>query len=73
MTDTQKRVLLVLDRIKQSVQDDDDNAFVYSNVLDDVLDEGLEHDFFGTEGQCDPRGDRRNGDWSMTRVEGIDD
>ena len=27
----------------------------------------------GTEGQNDPRGDMRNGEWSMDRVEGIDE
>jgi len=26
------------------------------------LDEFLENDFFGTEGQCDPRGDHRDDD-----------
>lgn len=28
--------------------------------LNDSLDEMLEDDFFGTEGQCDPRGDHRD-------------
>lgn len=28
---------------------------VFDNILDDLLNE----DFFGTEGQCDPRGDQR--------------
>lgn len=30
------------------------------DVFDDVLDELLNNDFFGTEGQCDPRGDHRS-------------
>lgn len=29
--------------------------------LDEVLDDMLDDDVFGTEGQNDPRGDRRNG------------
>lgn len=29
-------------------------------------------DAFGTEGQCDPRGDFRDGEWSMKRVQGVD-
>lgn len=29
--------------------------------LDEVLDDMLDNDVFGTEGQNDPRGDRRNG------------
>lgn len=28
--------------------------------FDTLLDELLENDFFGTEGQCDPRGDHRS-------------
>jgi len=31
----------------------------FSNVFNDWLDHLLWDDFFGTEGQCDPRGDRR--------------
>lgn len=42
------------------------------NILDDGLDDLMSDDFFGTEGQSDPRGDARNGEWSMWRVEGID-
>jgi hypothetical protein len=31
-------------------------AAAFNTMLDDLLDE----DFFGTEGQCDPRGDHRD-------------
>ena len=33
----------------------------------------IENDGFGTEGQSDPRGDRRDGEWSMWQVQGVDD
>jgi hypothetical protein len=46
------------------------------SALSRQLEEGLEdlaqQDAFGTERQCDPRGDGRNGHWSMNFVEGID-
>ena len=31
-----------------------------AKMLDDYLDELGSEDYFGTEGQCDPRGDARN-------------
>lgn len=42
--------------------------------LDNGLDELRWKDFFGTEGECDPRGDfREHADWSMWRVQGVDE
>lgn len=32
----------------------------FCNDFNEFLDALLCHDFFGTEGQCDPRGDHRN-------------
>jgi hypothetical protein len=34
-----------------------------------VLDELTGNDMFGTEGQCDPRGDMRNGIFSVWEIE----
>lgn len=31
-----------------------------SGLLNDLLDEAMANDMFGTEGQCDPRGDHRS-------------
>lgn len=45
--------------------DEDDIA----DMLDSALDELASNDAFGSEQQCDPRGDFRNGDWSMWDVE----
>lgn len=41
----------------------------YAQSLDDILDEIASNDGFGTEQQCDPRGDFRNQKWSMWNVE----
>jgi hypothetical protein len=72
LTVTQRRVLAVLERMTEAVRRDCDDAEVFSEVLDEMLTSLHGNDFFGTEGQNDPRGDFRNGEWSMTRVEGID-
>ncbi len=41
----------------------------YAEVLDSILDKIASQDAFGTEQQCDPRGDFRNHQWSMWNVE----
>lgn len=43
-----------------------------ADLLDSMLDDIASEDGFGTEQQCDPRGDFRNGQWSMWNVEGND-
>lgn len=73
MTLTQQRVKLVLDRLSQMACADEQDAECIANELEYMLEEFKMDDFFGTEGQLDPRGDHRNGEWSMTSVEGIDD
>jgi hypothetical protein len=45
---------------------DSDN---FADGMDDILDELASMDAFGSEQQCDPRGDFRNSDWSMWDVE----
>ena len=72
MNKTQKRVIKVLERLIEEVKNDADFASFFSDDLENVLTEIHSNDGFGTEGQCDPRGDFRNGNWSMTHVEGID-
>lgn len=71
-TQTQRRVLAVLERMTQAVRADNDDAEAYAEALEPMLNKLRAKDFFGTEAQCDPRGDYRNGGWSMTRVEGVD-
>lgn len=68
----QKCVLLVLDRIKRQVEEDQDMAIEYAESIDPMLCELNREEFFGGEGQCDPRGDFRNGEFSMLDVEGVE-
>ena len=72
MNKTQQRVALVLRRMADMTERDEDDAAMFADGLQDMLKEIHENDGFGTEGQCDPRGDFRNGNWSMKRVEGLD-
>lgn len=71
-TKQQERVAKVLDNMKAMAMEDDDNAAMFSEGLDFYLNELNGEDAFGTEGQSDPRGDFRDGDWSMEHVQGID-
>jgi hypothetical protein len=72
----QKRVSLVLERMLKLVNSDEDYAEMFEWGLDNMLDDIADEDGFGTECQCDPRGDARNNDdrrFSISYVEGIDD
>ena len=71
-TPTQQRVVAVLERMIVQARENEDDAEMFSDELEVMLTEIHSNDGFGTEGQCDPRGDFRNGMWSMTRVEGVD-
>lgn len=73
-TDCQKRVTTVLARLITMAYDNEDDAEVLADTLDDYLDSLAQDDFFGTEQQMDPRGDFRGNTsrWSMYQVEGID-
>lgn len=71
------RTLKVLERFTALVKDMDEDeceawAEAWADSLDALLDEAASNDAFGTDGQCDPRGDFRNGEWRMNRVEGLD-
>jgi len=71
ITVQQKRVIKVLKRMIELSRLEENYAEIFSEKLEPVL-ETLHHDdVFGIEGQLDPRGDQRNGRWSMYRVEGI--
>jgi len=73
MNITQQRTKLVLERMIKMVEDVEDDAQLFNSELDTMLEKLYGHDAFGTEGQCDPRGDGRNGSFDMWCVEGIDD
>jgi hypothetical protein len=69
----QKRTILVLERMIQLCKDSEYYAEDFSKFLETELEDMRCSDAFGTEGSTDPRGDFRNGEFSMNHVEGIDD
>ncbi len=71
MNKSQLRAITVLKRMIEMVESDE-YLYIFEEDLDDILDRHRERDAFGTEGQNDPRGDFRNGEWSMWNVEGVD-
>ena len=67
------RLSVVLGRLyDMSKNFGEDEAEAWTDDIECLLDRVAAEDGFGTEGQCDPRGDFRNGEWSMRRVEGLD-
>lgn len=67
MTKIQNNVVTVLKRMLATAEADADEAEMFADDLDRMLDEIHSNDGFGTEGQCDPRGDFRNGKWSIRK------
>lgn len=50
-----------LEKLAKAIQETDESyEDEVTDMVDDALDMMLEYDYFGTEGQLDPRGDRRN-------------
>lgn len=74
LTDCQTRVVTVLERLIAMAKDNEGDAEVLADTLDEYLDSLAQDDFFGTEQQMDPRGDFRGRAyyWSMHQVEGVD-
>ena len=64
-----KNVLLVLSRLTNLVALDQVDALSIGDGLETMLGELNQNDTFGTEGQIDPRGDFRDGEWSMNKVQ----
>lgn len=71
-TKQQKRNQLVLERLIAFSNEDSNIAKHLADALDTALDDLASDDFFGTEAQMDPRGDGRDGTWTMKLVEGVD-
>lgn len=69
MKKLQKNCVTVLTRLAKLCEEDEDFASALSGDLEALLDDIHSQDGFGTEGQYDPRGDFRNGRWSMKQVE----
>lgn len=73
-TPEQRRVTTVLERMLAMVREDSDYATMFAQMLEGGLESLAQDDAFGTERQCDPRGDGRDAGlyWSMARVQGVD-
>lgn len=68
----QVRNEVVLKRLIDLSNESKEWAEELAYMLDWALDEHASNDGFGTERQMDPRGDCRNKNWTMYRVEGVD-
>ena len=73
MTKNQLRLNKVLLRLIEMNKNDESFADDFNDLLDDSLETLAQDDYFGTEWQSDPRGDGRDGEWSMHCVQGVDD
>ena len=71
-TESQERVAKVLERLATLAADSEEDADMLVDSLEAMLEDIACMDGFGTERQSDPRGDGRNGNWSMKNVEGVD-
>lgn len=70
----QDRITKVLENIVILCAEDEFNTEVFSSEIETLLDKLQGEDFFGTEGQSDPRGDFRDRTWSLHySIEGVDD
>lgn len=57
---TPKNMRKVFDKLTKLLEGRPISAKVFLKDFNIFLDERLRMDFFGTEGQCDPRGDHRD-------------
>ena len=73
-TDVKANVIRVLDEIKKRVESPDYDGAIdeWAEALDSMLDEMKNNDQFGSEASIDPRGDFRNGEWSIYEMEPLD-
>ena len=70
-TDLKLNVLRVLEHIKNKIENPNYDGEIeeWANSLDSMLDDMKNNDQFGTEASIDPRGDFRNGEWSIFETE----
>lgn len=67
------RLSVVLGRLYEASKNfEEEEAEAWTDEIEALLNKVASEDGFGTEGQSDPRGDFRNGEWTMRRVEGLD-
>jgi len=56
---------IVMERMIKMAEEEEHYLEYFVEDINNMLDSQNEDDMFGTEGQCDPRGDFRDGEWSM--------
>lgn len=61
----------VLENMIHLCEVDDDYVDIFSECLERMLNDIMQNDGFGTEAECDPRGDWRSGRWGMWKVQGV--
>lgn len=71
MKKLQTNCVTVLNRLAKMCEKDVDFAEAFANDLNTMLDEIQSQDGFGTEAQSDPRGDFRNGRWTVEKIEQV--
>lgn len=69
MKKLQTNCVTVLNRLAKMCEEDEDFAEALASDLDTMLNAIQSQDGFGTEAQSDPRGDFRNGHWTMKKIE----
>lgn len=70
---TQTRVTTVLQRMSEMVSKDARYADIFAGELNTMLENIKQQDGFGEQAEYDPRGDGREGTFSLDYVAGIDD
>jgi hypothetical protein len=70
-TDVKANILRVLEEIKTRVErpDSEDAVNEWAESINTMLDDMKNNDQFGSEASTDPRGDFRNGEWSIFEME----
>lgn len=68
-----KRLETIFGRLIAQAKEDEEAAAIIADEIDSMIENLANDDFFGTEGQSDPRGDMRDGAWDITNVQGVDD
>lgn len=71
MKKPQTSCVTVLTRLAKMCEEGKEFAEALANYLDTMLDEIQSQDGFGTEAQSDPRGDFRNGRWTIKKIEPV--
>lgn len=62
MTKAQHRIVYIFEGLKKLALENENDAEIILEELNNMLDDMRDNDFFGTEGQLDPRGDGREED-----------